>query len=281
MCVRRGGVYSSSFTVTNGVRQGEILSPYLFNVYVDDLSVKLNYCRVGCYYSGGCINHIMYADDLVIMSPSVAGLYKLLHICESFGLSHDVLFNNKKSSSIMSLRAGNLKDAHLPLYTLNGEVLCDSGCVKYLGHFICSDLTDDTDILRQRRCLSIQQNVLLSKFHMCSIGVRLALFRSFCSPMYTSQLWWNYKKCNMKRLLITYHNVFKMSISMSKYEITSLLCTVYNVLCCQAVIINLVYRFMCRLQASNNSLVMSIQSSSLVYTSRILKHWRHLLYVNG
>ena len=120
----------------------------------------------------------MYADDLVIMSPSVAGLYKLIHICESFGLSHDVLFNNKKST-IMSFRAGNLKDAQLPLYTLNGEVLCDSACVKYLGHFICSDLSDDTDILRQRRCLTIQGNILLRKFHMCSIGVRLALFRSF------------------------------------------------------------------------------------------------------
>ena len=188
----------------------------------------------------------MYADDLVIMSPSVAGLYKLIHICESFGLSHDVLFNNKKST-IMSFRAGNLKDAHLPLYTLNGEVLCDSACVKYLGHFICSDLSDDTDILRQRRCLTIQGNILLRKFHMCSIGVRLALFRSFCSPMYTSQLWWNYKKCTMKRLLITYHNVFKMLISMSKYESTSVLCTVYNVLCCQAVIRNIVYRFLCRL----------------------------------
>ena len=113
MCVRWGGVYSSSFTVTNGVRQGGILSPYLFNVYVDDLSVKLNSCHVGCYYSGGCINHLMYADDLVIMSPSVAGLNKLLHICESFGLSHDVLFSNKKST-IMSFRAGNIKDAHLP-----------------------------------------------------------------------------------------------------------------------------------------------------------------------
>ena len=31
----------------------------------------------------------------------------------------------------------------------------------------------------------------------------------------------------MKRLLITYHNVFKMSISISKYESTSVLCTVY------------------------------------------------------
>ena len=94
--------------------------------------------------------------------------------------------------------------------------------------------------------------ITLCEYICCSIAVRLALFRSFCSPMYTSHLRWNYKKRTMKRLLITYHNVFKMSISMSKYESTSLLCTVYNVLCCQAVIRNLVYRFMCRLQASNN-----------------------------
>ena len=141
MCVRWGRVYSSSFIVTNGVRQGGILSPYLFNVYVNDLSVKLNSCHVGCYYSG-----------------------------EFFGLSHDVLFNNKKST-IMSFRAGNLKDAQLPLYTLKGEVLCDSASDKYLGHFICSDLSDDTDILRQRRCLTIQGIILLRKFHMCSIEV--------------------------------------------------------------------------------------------------------------
>ena len=69
--------------------------------YVDDHSVKLNSCHVGYYYSGGCINHLMYADDLVIMSPSVAGLYKLIHICESFGLSHYVLFNHKTSTIII------------------------------------------------------------------------------------------------------------------------------------------------------------------------------------
>ena len=44
----------------------------------------------------------MYADDLVIMSPSVAGLYKLIHICESFGLSHDIHVN--PPSFVRSLR---------------------------------------------------------------------------------------------------------------------------------------------------------------------------------
>ena len=48
-------------------------------------SVNLNACRVGCCVGNELINHLMYADDLVIMAPSVAGLSKLLRICELFG----------------------------------------------------------------------------------------------------------------------------------------------------------------------------------------------------
>ena len=46
------------------------------------------------------INHLMYADDLVIMAPSVAGLSKLLTICDLFGASHDMIFNQKKNASV-------------------------------------------------------------------------------------------------------------------------------------------------------------------------------------
>ena len=59
------------------------------------------------------INHLMYADDLVIMAPSVAGLSKLLIICELFGASHDMIFNQKKSASVYFI-SKSLKGAHLP-----------------------------------------------------------------------------------------------------------------------------------------------------------------------
>ena len=63
MRVRWGSSISSSFRVSNGVRQGGILSPYLFNVYVNDLSQTLNRSRTGCLSGNITINHLMYADD--------------------------------------------------------------------------------------------------------------------------------------------------------------------------------------------------------------------------
>ena len=46
--IRWGSSLSAPFQVTNGVRQGGILSPVFFNVYMDDLSKKLKECKTGC-----------------------------------------------------------------------------------------------------------------------------------------------------------------------------------------------------------------------------------------
>ena len=56
--------FSEFVTVSNGVKQGGILSPYLFNVYMDDLSVNLNKLQICCLYAGTIMSHMMYADDL-------------------------------------------------------------------------------------------------------------------------------------------------------------------------------------------------------------------------
>ena len=74
MTVRWGVCIFECFKVTNGVRQGSILSLQLFNIYINGLSDILNKYSVGGSIGGKRINHMLYADDLCIVSLSSAGL---------------------------------------------------------------------------------------------------------------------------------------------------------------------------------------------------------------
>ena len=74
MCIKWGQATSDYFTISNGVRQGGILSPRLFAVYVDDLSKQLIDTRSGCFIEHQCTNHVMYADDICLLAPSALGL---------------------------------------------------------------------------------------------------------------------------------------------------------------------------------------------------------------
>ena len=64
-----------------------------------------------------------------------------------------------------------MRHAVCPSFIVNGVVISESDKVKYLGH-ICSDLSDDEDMMKQRRYLYAQGNVLSRSFHMCSINVK-------------------------------------------------------------------------------------------------------------
>ena len=56
---------------------------FVFCIYVDKLSKMLNNVHVGCFVGTMLVNHLMYADDLVLLSPSAAGLSILLSICST------------------------------------------------------------------------------------------------------------------------------------------------------------------------------------------------------
>ena len=87
---------SNNVSVTNGVRQGGIISPYLFVVYMYDLSNKLNNVNPGCIIGSSLINHLMYGDDLVLMEPSSMSLSMLLSVCPEYGIKHDIKYNSTK-----------------------------------------------------------------------------------------------------------------------------------------------------------------------------------------
>ena len=59
MHIRWGNTFSTSFCVLNGVIQGGIVSPVLFNVYMDDLNCALNRSNIGGRIGGEIVNRIV------------------------------------------------------------------------------------------------------------------------------------------------------------------------------------------------------------------------------
>ena len=80
---------TSSFKVCNGVKQGVVLSPILFAVYVDSLLGRLEQSCVGCHIGGHFVGALVYA--------SRSGIRTLINVCKQFALDYDITFNGTKS----------------------------------------------------------------------------------------------------------------------------------------------------------------------------------------
>ena len=94
--VNWNGELSNEFPVNNGVKQGGVLSPYLFAVYIDPLINKIRNSGVGCKIGFLVSNVFVYADDLIILSPTITALKHLVNICEDYGRDFELKFNPDK-----------------------------------------------------------------------------------------------------------------------------------------------------------------------------------------
>jgi hypothetical protein len=72
------GRLSDGFRCSNGVRQGSPLSAFLFNVYMELITSGLESVGSGCKVGREIVNHLTYAEDLVLLCPSWRGMQMLI-----------------------------------------------------------------------------------------------------------------------------------------------------------------------------------------------------------
>ena len=192
ICIKWGSETSTCFTISNGVRQGGILSPTLFSIYMDDLSFILSESGIGCHINDLCINHVFYADDLCLMAPCAIALQELIELCYEYSVVIDLNFNATKSYCVAF--TPKLYKLALPSLHINHLPISYTDSIKYLGYIVSSDNSDDAEMLRQMRLLYCRSNRLIRMFNKCSQNVLTELCRSFCTTFYCPYFWTQHKK---------------------------------------------------------------------------------------
>ena len=98
---RWGDSYSDYFHVPTGTKQGGVISPRIFTLYMDELIRRLRKRGIGCHMIDIFIACLMYADDMCLLAPSRGAMQEMLKICEEYCLEFCLSFNVKKSKSLI------------------------------------------------------------------------------------------------------------------------------------------------------------------------------------
>jgi len=224
--VRWQSSMSHVFVINAGVRQGGVLSPLLFSVYMDNLIDKLEACGYGCKVHGVYAGCILYADDIILLAHTSYAMQKMLDVCSEESISLDLKFNVNKS---VALRVGPRWRTLCAPLTLGSTALRFVQSTKYLGVYLKSDVKYSCSYghlkLRFYSCF----NALFSRSKASNSElVTTEVLNTVCIPMLTYAL------------EVTDPN--KTATSMLNNLINRAICKIFN--CCDSDTVNDVKHFL-------------------------------------
>ena len=195
--IRYSSVTTKNFQVTNGVKQGGILSPILFVLYMDVLFQRLQNLKIGCYIGNVFCGVLGYADDVLLMAPSVSSINYMLSVVSQYGMEFKIKFNASKTKLVI---CGSNDNNHNVIF--EGTKLSNEQYASHLGNLVGMNVSN-VMIDKATNCFIQQFNYLLATFGYCEIDTKYRLFKSFCMPLYGCVLW-NFSDNYVERFFVTW-----------------------------------------------------------------------------
>jgi hypothetical protein len=190
---RWGSTKSSEFGISNGTRQGSVLSPALFSVYVQELLDRLQDLGTGCHVGETFLGAVAWADDFLLTSPTRGAMQRMLDVASTFasevGLEFSTDPNPTKSKSKAIYVVGRSVGLQKPKpLVLSGQQLPWVPHATHLGHEFNEDGTMNMDTRMHRgsfinRCLEVQDT-----FSFAAPDETLGVIKLFCGDLYGGML---------------------------------------------------------------------------------------------
>lgn len=202
--VRWEGQLGSKIDSTFGVLQGGIISPKLFNLYLADMTDYLDHNH-GITVNGTTFTHLLYADDLVLVSESASGMQVLLDNLEAYCKKWHLLVNSQKSKvMVLNARQRLINNAEQLNFTVCGQNLEIVNSYKYLGQII-SNSTNTHKLMHEHLASQAQKGIHALKEKIKSTvghlppNLSLKMFDTHILPIleYNSEIWFQTKEIDI------------------------------------------------------------------------------------
>ena len=213
--VRWDDTLSDWFSIKAGVRQGGVLSPVFYCIYVDDLVETLSRMGIGCHLRNLFLSILLYADDMALMAPSLKGLQKLLSATEHYCQKWDIMLNAKKTKNMCFG-----KPLSLPPLQLDGKKIDWVNSWTYLGVTVRSNKNFDCCIDEKVKSFYRTANAILRIEGRSNELVMLQLLETHCLSVltYAIEVITVANSDERRRLRVAYNSMFRKVFDYRDWE---------------------------------------------------------------
>ena len=205
--MRWGETVSDWFSISAGVRQGGILSPVFYCIYVDDLVRILKEAGIGCHVRNTFLSILLYADDMCLIAPSLRGLQRLLNIVERYCKDWDIMLNPKKSKNMQFGK----RIERLPSLILDGQDIVWVEKWSYLGVTLHSHKLFNCCVSDKVKSFYRCSNAILRIEGRSNELVMLRLLEAHCLPIlsYAIEVIHVADRDTQRKLRVAYNSIFR------------------------------------------------------------------------
>ena len=210
--VRWNSEISIAFPMTNGCRQGAVLSAIAYCFYCEELFAILKRRRSGCWVLGNYHGIFGYSDDNWLLAPSLSALQDMLTTCEEYAASHNLQFSTDPNPEKCKtkLMAFLHKPRELPGLLLCGTPLPWVNKIKHLGNYISNTMDgNQLDVKVKAANYIDKNNSLCQEFYFAHPESKVKVNNIYNGHWTGSQLW-RFGSRELQKLEGTYNRSIKI-----------------------------------------------------------------------